>query len=180
MALDSDIYNADSHLHVEFYLNEEGKFKDNPKEFVRIIVPGDKTNVVDQPVRDDHKERFPRQYLYWKMQNTDASEIGTPLSQWNADNAEEFNVHQMAELQILKFQTVEQIATATDAQLQRVGMGATGLREKARLYITSKNRSKSDTELEETRAQLKQLQEQMATLMEPKKLGRPRKEAEAP
>ena len=47
MALDSDIYNADSHLHVEFYLNEDGEFKANPKEFVRIIVPGDKTNVVD-------------------------------------------------------------------------------------------------------------------------------------
>ena len=83
-------------------------------------------------------------------------------------------------LQILKFQTVEQIATATDSQLQRIGMGATGLREKARLYITNKNRLKSDIELEETRAQLKQLQDQVATLMEPKKLGRPRKEAEAP
>ena len=179
MALDSDIYNADSHLHVEFYLNEDGEFKANPKEFVRIIVPGDKTNVVDQPVREDHKERFPRQYLYWKMQNTDASAIGTPLSQWHTDTPEEFNSHQMAELQILKFQTVEQLATATDAQLQRVGMGASGLREKARLYLTSKNKTQSDTELEETRAQLKQLQEQMAMLMETRKPGRPRKEAEA-
>jgi hypothetical protein len=85
----------------------------------------------------------------------------------------------MAELQILKFQTVEQLATATDAQLQRVGMGASGLREKARLYLTNKNKSQSDTELEETRAQLKQLQEQMAMLMEARKPGRPRKEAEA-
>jgi hypothetical protein len=179
MALDSDVHNADSHLHVEFYLNSDGDYKVNPRDFIRIIVPGDKTNVVDQPVREDHKERFPRQYLYWKMQSTDASAIGTPLSQWNADDSEEFNSHQMAELQILKFQTVEQIATATDSQLQRVGMGATGLREKARLYLTNKNKSQSDTELEETRAQLKQLQEQMAMLMENRKPGRPRKEAEA-
>ena len=104
--------------------------------------------------------------------------IGTPLSEWHADASEEFNSHQMAELQILKFQTVEQLATATDAQLQRVGMGASGLREKARLYLTSKNKTQSDTELEETRAQLKQLQEQMAMLMETRKPGRPRKEAE--
>ena len=79
MALDSDVHNADSHLHVEFYLNSDGDYKANPRDFIRIIVPGDKTNVVDQPVREDHKERFPRQYLYWKMQSTDASAIGTPL-----------------------------------------------------------------------------------------------------
>jgi hypothetical protein len=179
MALDSDIQNADSHLHVEFYLNDQGDYKANPKEFVRIIVPGDKTNVVDQPVREDHKERFPRQYLYWKMQSSDASAIGTPLEKWNTDFPEELNSHQMAELQILKFQTVEQIATATDSQIQRVGMGASGLREKARLYLTKKNKSQSDTELEETRAQLKELREQMAMLMEARKPGRPRKEAEA-
>ena len=179
MALDSDIHNADSRMNVEFYLNDVGEFKANPKEFVRIIAPGDQTNIYDQPVREMDKERFPRQYLYWKMQNTDASVIGTALSQWNIDDPEQFNGHQMAELQILKFQTVEQLATATDSQLQRVGMGATGLREKARLYLTNKNKSQSDTELEETRAQLKQLQEQMAMLMETRKPGRPRKEAEA-
>lgn len=177
MPLDSDINNADSHLHVEFYLNDQGDYKTNHTEFVRIIVPGDKTNVVDQPVREDHKERFPRQYLYWKMQSTDASAIGTPLSDWNADYPDEFNHHQMAELQIMKFQTVEQVATATDSQLQKIGMGATGLRERARLYISKKNKSESVSELEETRKQLKELQAQMAALMSAPKRGRPRKEA---
>ena len=50
MALDSDIHNADSHLHVEFYTNDQKPYKDRPTPFVRIIVPGDKTNIVDQPV----------------------------------------------------------------------------------------------------------------------------------
>jgi len=179
MPLDSDIQNADSHLHVEFYLNDQYEYKENPKEFVRIIVPGDKTNVVDQPVREDHKERFPRQYLHWKMKNNDVSAIGTPLDEWNKNAPEDFNSMQLAELQILKFQTVEQVATATDSQLQRIGMGAAGLREKARLYLTKKNQSSNTAELEETKNQLKQLKEQMVMLMESRKPGRPRKEVEA-
>ena len=107
--LDSDVSNADNHLHVEFYTNEEsGDYKGKP--FVRIIVPGDKTNIIDQPVREDHKERFPRQWLYFQMKNTDTSVIGTPLQKWNTEFPDDFTRHQMEEMQILKFQTVEQIA----------------------------------------------------------------------
>ena len=177
MALDSDIHNADSHLHVEFYTNDQKPYKDRPTPFVRIIVPGDKTNVVDQPVREDHKERFPRQWLHFQMQSGDGPVIGTLLQQWNTDDEENFSLHQMAELQILKFQTVEQVATASDSQLQRIGMGGAGLRERAKTYLTRKNQSANTSELEITRRELDELKQQMAMLMATKKLGRPRKEA---
>ena len=177
MALDSDVHNADSHLHVEFYVNDQKPYKDRPTPFVRIIVPGDKTNIVDQPVREDHKERFPRQWLHFQMQSGDGPVIGTLLQQWNTDDEENFSLHQMAELQILKFQTVEQVATASDSQLQRIGMGGAGLRERAKTYLTRKNQSANTSELEVTRRELNELKQQMAMLMETKKLGRPRKEA---
>jgi len=177
MALDSDTLNADSHLHVEFYTNDQKPYKDRPTPFVRIIVPGDKTNVVDQPVREDHKERFPRQWLHFQMQSGDGPVIGTLLQQWNTDDEENFSLHQMAELQILKFQTVEQVATASDSQLQRIGMGGAGLRERAKTYLTRKNQSANTSELEITRRELDELKQQMAMLMKTKKLGRPRKEA---
>jgi hypothetical protein len=177
MALDSDINNADSHLHVEFYTNDQKPYKDRPTPFVRIIVPGDKTNVVDQPVREDHKERFPRQWLHFQMQSGDGPVIGTLLQQWNTDDEENFSLHQMAELQILKFQTVEQVATASDSQLQRIGMGGAGLRERAKTYLTRKNQSANTSELEITRRELDELKQQMAMLMKTKKLGRPRKVA---
>ena len=177
MALDSDINNADSHLHVEFYTNDQKPYKDRPTPFVRIIVPGDKTNIVDRPVREDHKERFPRQWLHFQMQSGDGPVIGTLLQQWNTDDEENFSLHQMAELQILKFQTVEQVATASDSQLQRIGMGGAGLRERAKTYLTRKNQSANTSELEVTRRELNELKQQMAMLMETKKLGRPRKEA---
>jgi hypothetical protein len=172
--LDSDIANADSQLHVEFYLSDEKEYKDVP--FVRIIVPGDKTNIVEQPVREDHKERFPRQWLYFQMKNnTDGPVAGVPLEQWNIAAPDELTRNQLAELQILKFQTVEQVATASDAQIQRVGMGASGLRERARSYLIRKNKSEGQSELEDTRKQLAELQVQMQALMAMRKPGRPPK-----
>lgn len=177
MGLDSDIHSADNHLHVEFYVYDKEPYKEKP--FVRIIVPGDKTSVVDQPVRDDHKRRFPRQWLHFQMQNNNAEVIGVPLIQWVKDDPENFSDMQMAELQIFKFQTVEQVATASDGQLQRIGMGAVGLREHARRYLSVKNQSSSQTEIEHTKRELAEVKEQMAALMaqmSEKKVGRPRKE----
>ena len=174
MPLDSDIANADSHLHVEFYVHDKAPYKDVP--FVRIMVPGDKTNIIEQPVREHHKERFIRQWLYFQSQNNDGQVIGTKLADWNKEVPDDLNDHQMAELQILKFQTVEQVATATDAQLQRIGMGAAGLRERARAYLANKNRSESNSELAKTRSELDELKAQMALLMSQRKPGRPRKE----
>lgn len=173
--LDSDINNADGQLHVEFYSKKEGPNEGKP--YVRIMAPGDKTNIIDQPVRDDHKQRFPRQWLYYQMQQNEgaAQQIGTPLSRWHSDYPEEINNDQIAELNILKFVTVEQLALASDNQLQRVGMGGVGLREKARQYLNRKNRADANSELEETKKQLAALQAQMAALTG-KRRGRPPKE----
>jgi len=110
--LDSDVGNGDQHLHVEFYTYEKDPYKDRP--FVRIIVPGDKTNVIDQPVREDHKARFPRQWLHFQMKSDNGLVIGTSLPDWNKDQPDEFTDYQMAELQILKLQAVDQVATASD------------------------------------------------------------------
>ena len=177
MALDSDINNADSHLHVEFYVYDKEPYKEQP--FVRIIVPGDKTSIVDQPVREDHKQRFARQWLHFQMQNNNAEVIGVPLAQWVKDDPENFNDMQMAELQIFKFQTVEQVATASDGQLQRIGMGAVGLREHARRYLSVKNQSSSQTEIEQMKKEHAEMKEQMAALLaqlSDKKVGRPKRE----
>lgn len=183
MPLDSDVSNADSQLHVEFYNRDvetpNGKLT---TPFVRIMVPGDKTNIIDQPARDHHKARFPRQWLHFQMQGTDASVIGVPLSEWMKERPQDVTDMQVAELQILKFQTVEQVATASDTQLQRIGMGAAGLRNLARTYLQNRNALAAGSELAETKRQLAQMQEQMAALMASQAKrgpGRPPKEADA-
>lgn len=174
MPLDSDVQNADSHLHVEFYTHERDPYKGHP--FVRIIVPGDKTNEIDTPARDHHKTRFHRQWMHYQMQNNNVEVIGTPLKKWNQERPDEFSDLQMEELHILKFQTVEQIATASDSQLQRIGMGSVGLREKARLYLASKTHTAVDSKLSEAQNEIVELKRQMAQLLEQRRPGRPRKE----
>lgn len=165
MALDSDVRNADNHLHVTFYTQtQKGHWEGKP--FVRIMIPGDKTNVIEQPVREDHKRRFPRLWLNYQSQNAEGGAIpGTPLTQWNTERPGEFTDGQLAEMQVLKFQTVEQIAGASDAQIQRVGMGAAGLRERAKAYLSGKNAAENSSELAETKKQLETLQSQMAQLL---------------
>lgn len=152
MPLDSDAPNADAQLHVKFYEHDREPYKGVP--FVRIMIPGDKTNIYDQPARDHHKQRFPRHWLHYQMKHSDASVIGTPLMVWHRERPEEFTEGQLGELSILKFQTVEQLATASDAQIQRVGMGAAGLRERARQFLSAKNAQTSGAELANAQAEI--------------------------
>jgi hypothetical protein len=174
--MDSDIANADSHLHVEFYEFDKAPYKG--VNFIRIMVPGDKTNIIETPVREHHKERFPRQWLYYQMQNNENVLVGLPLVEWYKDRPEDLTEVQLAELQILKFQTVDQVATATDAQMQRVGMGGVGLRERAKAYLSAKNLSHHTDELTKTRMELDAVKEQLQMLLDERKpqRGRPRKE----
>jgi hypothetical protein len=178
MPLDSDVQNADSFLHVEFYEQKDGLHAG--ETFIRIMVPGDKTNVIEQRLADHHKERFPRQWTYYQMANAkDLEEIGVPLDRWRHDEPEQLTDAQMIELHILKFQTVEQVATASDSQLQRIGMGAVGLRNRARSYLEHKNKYEQNEELYNTRKELEILKAQMAEFFESqaKKPGRPKKDA---
>lgn len=163
MPLDSDVNNADLQLHVEFYEHDREPYKGQP--FVRIITPGDKTNIIDQPARDDHKRRFPRQWMFFQMKNSEGTIIGTPLSVWHKERPEELNDGQLTELVILKFQSVEQIATASDGQIMRIGMGADGLRQRAIRYLSSKNAQTSGAELTKAQQEIELLKSQIANIV---------------
>lgn len=163
MPLDSDVTNADSQLHVEFYeCKTEGPWLGKP--FVRIVVPGDKTNVIDQPARDDHKRRFQRHWLHFQMKNSEGQIIGTPLADWHKERPEELTEGQLTELVILKFQSVEQVATMSDGQVMRIGMGGMGLRERARLFLTAKNAQNSGAELAKAQAEIAEMKAMLSNL----------------
>jgi hypothetical protein len=158
MPLDSDLPNADSHLNVEFYVSQAKETRG--RQMVRIQAPGDRYNIIDTFVRDDHKERFPRQWLHFMMQNGEAPVDGTPLKQWRDECPEDISDVQLQELNILKFQTVEQVATASDGQVQRIGMGGEALRSLARAYLKRKRIAAGDAQSQEVVA----LKEQVARL----------------
>jgi len=195
--------NPDSLLHVVFYrkpLQNEFKTEQEKRpifedvDFVRITIPGDKNNVIDTPVREEHKRRFPRHWdFFQKTHGTETLEIGTPLSQWPL-----LTPAQVEELKALKFTTVESIAGASDLMLGKIGMGGSGLRDKAIRFLTvAKDSSAFDHAKEELdkikaeqaekdakhAAELQALKDQMQQLMAamqnptepPKRRGRPPK-----
>ena len=119
--------NPDSRLVAQFYSvavkqgfesEAQGRPIYKDVDYVRIFVPGDANTIIETPVRDDHKARFPVQWAHYQNKHGgDAKEIGTPISQWPR-----ISPAQAEELRALKFYTVESIANASDANIQRIGM----------------------------------------------------------
>lgn len=104
----------------EFETNKQGRPIFFDTDFVKIFVPGDPTSVIDTFVREEHKKRFPLHWAHYQNKHGgDQKEIGTPLSQWPR-----LSPAQVEELHALKFYTVENVANAADANLQRIGMVA--------------------------------------------------------
>jgi hypothetical protein len=104
----------------EFESNKQGRPIFEDRDMVKIFVPGDNNSVIDTFVRDDHKQRFPLQWAHFLNRHSgDSREIGTPLSAWPR-----LSPAQVEELRALKFFTVENVANASDLQLQSLGMAA--------------------------------------------------------
>lgn len=193
MPLDSDTSNADANLIVKFYKCEKTPYVG--RDFVQIMVPGDKTNVIDTLASEHYKKRFPRQWIHYQSQNDGSMFIGTPLVDWAKARPEDISDYQLQELNILKFQTVEQVATMSDSQAQKVGMGGVSLREKARVFLQTKNQKATSSEVDELRSkhesEMAEMKAQLAALAEkfgqsnvvpmdtPKRRGRPPRNPEA-
>lgn len=160
-------HKGDAGLYVEFY---EKKDSDPPNQvYCKIIVPGDKTFAHDQPVRDIDKGRFPRHWLAFQMKSNEQGPagFGTSLEQWVIDEPTVINENQRIELFALRFQTVEQVAMATDSQVQRMGLGALGMRDSARRYLRAKTIGNADGEMAAMKAQMAEMQALIEKLSDP-------------
>lgn len=139
-------HNPDSVLAVTFFnkpiqnsfkTNEAGRPIFEDRIMVRIMTPGNALNIVETFAREEHKRRFPLQWAHFEQGRTgDQREIGTPVSQWPL-----LTGAQAEELKAVKFFTVEQVAGASDEQLQKlqmvVGQSPFTLRDKARAYLAA-------------------------------------------
>lgn len=148
--------NPDDLLHVEFYMyapldkyksEEQGKQVRFPEEpYVRIMRPGDNTSIIETAVRQEHKQRWPKKWLFFQMQRGEVPMDNIPG--WKIEDWEVLTDDQRHELKFLRFSTVEQIAGASDSQIQRLGIGGNGLREQAKNAIKTKQRSEAQAEIE--------------------------------
>lgn len=165
--------NPDDMLHVEFFWKEpvskwqsetQGKeVRGKRIPFVRMMKPGDQTSVIETAVRDDHKARWPQRWLRWQMkegliEGAD-NEPGWKIEEW--DGIKESQVH---ELKYLRFNTVEKIAGASDAQIQRLGIGGIGLREQAKLAIKERSRAEYKSEMDLKDKEINDMRDRLAKL----------------
>jgi hypothetical protein len=137
--LESDVTHPNQRLWVQFYpgklpnefrSRETGKPEFDLVDFIRVAIPGDPTNVVERPIRDSDKNEWPQQWAAYKNNQSYRPTSGTPLEDWPR-----LDVATVAKLKALEFHTVEQLAEASDGQLQRIGMDSYGMRDRAAAYL---------------------------------------------
>lgn len=155
--------NPDSMLSVEFYWHEPedpnksmelGRLVRLPKmPYVRIQNPGDKTSIIETPVTDVHKRRWPDHWLRWQVQEGMINN-GTDVPGWKLEEWTHLNPEQVRELKYLRFSVVEQVAGASDDQIQRMGMGGLSLREEARRALKARLGAEITEELNKKDAQI--------------------------
>lgn len=190
--------NGDENLFVKFYLqavkhNYESEKQGRPifvdKLYISIVAPGSNLSKIDRQATDADKQRFPKQWANYQN-NQNAETTGTPVAEWPV-----LTRTQVEELRALKFYSVEQIAAATDAQLNALGPIGFQLRTKAIAYIKNAKDSAESQRLasinETLTADNAELRAQVAALArriegiesgvvaEPRPRGRPRKVAAA-
>jgi hypothetical protein len=134
---------------------EAGCPKFSEVEYIEILTPGDKTNVVQRPVRQQDKQQYAQQYAAWKAGNSEQL-VGTPLSQWTL-----ISRAQAKELEYFGCRTVEQLAEVSDANIHAAGPTGRTLREQARTWLEA---AKSNAPLMKMQADLEAKNEELAAL----------------
>jgi hypothetical protein len=179
--LESDlaVTNPDRALHVEFYRRavrataleaEAGHPVFIDEDWVRIAPPGNGLLRVDTRATAYHKQRFPRHWAVYDSNKAELEQVnGTPINQWP------LLTPAIAEsLRTAGFKSIEQLAAASDQQLQFVhmsaGMAPHVLRDKARAYLENAKNSafaqKQAEELTLAKKEIESLKLQIAAIQQ--------------
>lgn len=172
---DANRHSQDGALLVQFYmrplLDEEaskaaGRAIYRDTEFVRIMSPGDKTSIIDRPVRiiEDETVRFAKQYEMFKR-GAKEQVSGTPIGLLPG-----ISESQVEEYKYLGLRTVEQLAAAPDSTVLRV-MGMLEMKQRAQRMLDAlegRKDTERDDRISNLEAQNKALMEQLEKLAERK------------
>lgn len=118
-------------VHMPFLSKQEGRPIYEQREFVTILIPGDRHSQASEPVNDEHKTRWANEYAAFKA-GLELPLEGTPLQNWPNSALNRARVEELAYFHI---RTVEHLAAVNDNQLQNLGMGARELRQAARTFL---------------------------------------------
>lgn len=142
---------------------DDGEPVYKPVEYITIIAPGDRRNVIHRPIMKSDTIRFASRYGAWK-QSAKELDLGTPLK-----GLDLFPAQQVAEMATQNILTVEQLANLPDGVAGQI-MGGFQLKQKAARYLQAAKEKapaiKFAKELESRDAQIAALQDQLAKLAE--------------
>ena len=179
-------YGGDAALRVEFEMlavpdKMESERTGTPvyrdKEMIRITHSGGK-EVTYREVREKDKRRFRERYKAW-VETRENRVPGMPLEELPGLTAS-----QIKSLQHQSILTVEQLASLPDTDMAVIGIGAHGLRQRARAFFERSKEAEPErrmiAELDKLRAEMQVLKERNQALEQtaPQKRGpgRPRKD----
>jgi hypothetical protein len=131
-------------------------------ELVRIVVAGDSSTMVCQPVDDAVKQRFPDQYRMWKQTRENRVVNGTPIKEWPL-----LTTLQVAEMTAAHIETVEELANLSDSNVTRIGEGRVWRAKAAAWLDSAKNGADSSryaAENERMRADMETMKRTIAEL----------------
>jgi hypothetical protein len=163
-------YTGDERTPVQFYMGvlvndakstEAGRPIHEDVEYIRIL--NSKDNILDRPVRDTDKQRWPRAYAAWKATGESTPGAGgTRLEQWPLVSRA-----QVEEFKYFKIYTVEQLAEIPDSIGGQI-MGVQRLKAMAKAHVEiAKGEApllKMQAALEERDATIAGLTDQVAKL----------------
>ena len=144
---------GDEILDVSFF---EQLVDGEPRDFIHIKVPGDKTVEVISEVTDQYRRRFARKYDAYK--NLQSYDFGTPIEQWD-------NIPEGLRREFLhqSFKYIEQVAAAPESAFTRI-MGGIQWKNKAQEFLNRGKKSAEDV-IAAQQSQIELLQQQMAQLL---------------
>ncbi|GAB3773758.1 hypothetical protein GCM10028796_46760 [Ramlibacter monticola] len=156
---------GDESLFVVFYMGvvvdqqastSAGRLIARDEEFVRIMTPGDRNNIIDRPASDQDKRRFPKQYEQFKAGAKEEEQlVGTRLRDWPAASR-----GQVLEYEYLGIKTVEQLADLRDDVCSRMP-GSRDFKEIAKAWL---GRAKTTAEAAQQVAKDKAMQSRISEL----------------
>ena len=167
--------NPDEMLDVEFFWHEPedvlksevaGKVIRLPKMiYIRIKEPADHTSEVRTVALERHKQRWPKKWLYFQIENN-MVDGAVEIPGWKIEEWTHLNPEQVRDLKFMRFTVVEQVANASDSQCQKLGMGGMALREAARLALRSRLGVELKQEMDKKDAEISALKDANVAMQE--------------
>ncbi len=112
------------------------------REYVKIVVPGDKQSEYFQPSRDVDRKRYPLAYQAFKNRESKPVDEGMPIEQWP-----QVTRSLAMTLKAAGIHSVEALASVHDGNIGKLGNNGSELRAKATAFLATAKDSAVATKL---------------------------------